>query len=149
MTQNIPVYQPEKLRDGTALELVRSLAPELTVVAAYGRILPEDILEAPQYGSINVHSSLLPKYRGAAPINWAILNGEEITGVTIMYMANELDAGDIILQKETPIGPEEDAQTLTERLAELGAEALTEAVTAIGLLPGCPRTRGRRLTPPC
>ena len=102
LTQNIPVYQPEKLRDGTALELVRSLAPELTVVAAYGRILPEDILEAPQYGSINVHSSLLPKYRGAAPINWAILNGEETTGVTIMYMAKELDAGDIILQKETP-----------------------------------------------
>ena len=132
MTQNIPVYQPEKLRDGTALELVRSLAPELTVVAAYGRILPEDILEAPQYGSINVHSSLLPKYRGAAPINWAILNGEEITGVTIMYMAKELDAGDIILQKEAPIGPDEDAQTLTVRLAELGAEALSEAVTAIG-----------------
>ena len=132
LTQNIPVYQPEKLRDGTALELVRSLTPELTVVAAYGRILPEDILEAPKYGSINVHSSLLPKYRGAAPINWAILNGEETTGVTIMYMAKELDAGDIILQKETPIGPDEDAQTLTVRLAELGAEALSEAVTAIG-----------------
>ena len=132
LTQNIPVYQPEKLRDGTALELVRSLAPELTVVAAYGRILPEDILEAPKYGSINVHSSLLPKYRGAAPINWAILNGEETTGVTIMYMAKELDAGDIILQKETPIGPDEDAQTLTVRLAELGAEALSESVTAIG-----------------
>ena len=132
LTQNIPVYQPEKLRDGTALELVKSLAPDLTVVAAYGRILPEDILEAPKYGSINVHSSLLPKYRGAAPINWAILNGEETTGVTIMYMAKELDAGDIILQKETPIGPNEDAQTLTVRLAELGAEALSEAVTAIG-----------------
>lgn len=132
LTQNIPVYQPEKLRDGTALELVRSLTPELTVVAAYGRILPEDILEAPKYGSINVHSSLLPKYRGAAPINWAILNGEETTGVTIMYMAKELDAGDIILQKETPIGPDEDAKTLTVRLAELGAEALSEAVTAIG-----------------
>ena len=132
LTQNIPVYQPEKLRDGTALELVRSLAPELTVVAAYGRILPEDILEAPKYGSINVHSSLLPKYRGAAPINWAILNGEETTGVTIMYMAKELDAGDIILQKETPIGPDEDAQALTARLAELGAEALSEAVAAIG-----------------
>ena len=132
LTQNIPVYQPEKLRDGTALELVRSLASELTVVAAYGRILPEDILETPTYGSINVHSSLLPKYRGAAPINWAILDGEATTGVTIMYMAKELDAGDIILQKETPIGPEEDAQALTARLAELGAEALSEAVVAIG-----------------
>ena len=93
LTENIPVYQPLKMRDGTALELVQSLAPELTVVAAYGRILPEDILEAPRYGSINVHSSLLPKYRGAAPINWAILNGEETTGVSIMYMAKELDAG--------------------------------------------------------
>ena len=132
LTKNILVYQPEKLRDGTALELVRSLAPELTVVAAYGRILPEDLLEAPKYGSINVHSSLLPKYRGAAPINWAILNGEETTGVTIMYMAKELDAGDIILQKETLIGPDEDAQALTVRLAELGAEALSEAVAAIG-----------------
>ena len=132
LTENIPVYQPLKMRDGTALELVQSLAPELTVVAAYGRILPEDILEAPKYGSINVHSSLLPKYRGAAPINWAILNGEATTGVTIMYMAKELDAGDIILQKETPIGPEEDAQALTARLADLGAEALSEAVAAIG-----------------
>ena len=130
LTENIPVYQPLKMRDGTALELVQSLAPELTVVAAYGRILPEDILEAPRYGSINVHSSLLPKYRGAAPINWAILNGEETTGVSIMYMAKELDAGDVILQKETPIGPDEDAQALTVRLADLGAEALSEAVHA-------------------
>ena len=132
LTENIPVFQPEKLRDGTALELVKSLAPELIVVAAYGRILPEDILEAPKYGSINVHSSLLPKYRGAAPINWAILNGEETTGVTIMYMAKELDAGDIILQRETPIGEDEDAQALTARLAELGADALIEVVEAIG-----------------
>ena len=146
MTQNIPVYQPEKLRDGTALEIVRSLDPELTVVAAYGRILPEDILEAPKYGSINVHSSLLPKYRGAAPINWAILDGEETTGVTIMYMAKELDAGDIILQKETPIGPDEDAQALTARLAELGAEALSEAVAAIGagISTRTPQDEGRQ-----
>ena len=93
LTENIPVYQPLKMRDGTALELVQSLAPELTVVAAYGRILPEDILEAPRYGSINVHSSLLPKYRGAAPINWAILNGEETTGVSIMYMARSWTQG--------------------------------------------------------
>lgn len=83
-------------------------------------------------GSINVHSSLLPKYRGAAPINWAILDGEAETGVSIMYMAKELDAGDVILQKSTPIGDKEDAQALTVRLAELGAEALSEAVTAIG-----------------
>ena len=131
LTAGLPVYQPLSMRDGEALELVRGLAPELTVVAAYGKILPEDVLNVPPLGSINVHSSLLPKYRGAAPINWAILNGEEETGVSIMYMAKELDAGDVILQRATPIGPEEDAQSLTARLAELGAEALSQAVTAL------------------
>ncbi|WP_295578880.1 methionyl-tRNA formyltransferase [uncultured Oscillibacter sp.] len=131
LSQNIPVYQPLKVRDGEALGIVETLAPELIVVAAYGRILPEDILSAPPYGSINVHSSLLPKYRGAAPINWAVLEGEAETGVSIMYMAKELDAGDVILQKTTPIGPEEDAQSLTERLAALGAEALSETVASL------------------
>ena len=128
LTVGIPVYQPLKMRDGEALGIVRELAPELIVVAAYGKILPEDILHTPPYGSINVHSSVLPKYRGAAPINWAILNGETATGVTIMYMAKELDAGDIILCRETAIDPDEDALALTNRLAELGAEALSEAV---------------------
>lgn len=128
LTVGIPVYQPVKLRDGEALRLVEELAPELIVVAAYGRILPEDILNTPPYGSINVHSSILPKYRGAAPINWAILNGDSVTGVTIMYMAKELDAGDVILCRETAIDPDEDAQTLTARLAALGADALAEAV---------------------
>lgn len=131
ITQNLEVYQPLKMRDGEALGIVKTLAPELIVVAAYGKILPEDILNAPKYGSINVHSSLLPRYRGAAPINWAILDGERETGVSIMYMAPELDAGDVILQKRTPIGPEENAQELTVRLAELGAEALSETVTAL------------------
>ena len=131
LSQGLTVYQPVKLRDGTALELIRSLAPELTVVAAYGRILPEDILAAPKLGSINVHSSLLPKYRGAAPINWAVLNGDAVTGVTIMYMAKELDAGDIISAAETPIDPDEDALTLTNRLAELGAETLSRTVQAL------------------
>lgn len=132
LSVGLPVYQPLKLRDGTALELVRSLAPELIVVAAYGRILPEEILDAPKYGAINVHSSILPKYRGAAPINWAILNGDRVTGVSIMYMAPELDAGDVILCRETAIDPDEDAPALTARLAELGAEALSEAVEQIG-----------------
>ena len=131
ITQNLEVYQPLKMRDGEALGIVKTLAPELIVVAAYGKILPEDILNAPKYGSINVHSSLLPRYRGAAPINWAILDGERETGVSIMYMAPELDAGDVILQKRTSIGPEENAQELTVRLAELGAEALSETVTAL------------------
>ena len=135
LSQNLTVYQPTKLRDGEALALVRELNPDLTVVAAYGRILPEDILETPRLGSINVHSSILPKYRGAAPINWAILNGDAVTGVTIMYMAKELDAGDIIRCAETAIDPDEDALTLTERLAVLGGETLVQAVA--DLESGC------------
>ena len=131
LAQNLTVYQPLKMRDGEAMGIVETLAPELIVVAAYGKILPEDILNYPKYGSINVHSSLLPKYRGAAPINWAILDGEKETGVSIMYMAKELDAGDVILQKVTAIGEDEDALVLTTRLAELGAEALSEAVNAL------------------
>ena len=106
MVHDLPVYQPTKLRDGTALETIRSLAPDLIVVAAYGRILPQEILDYPKYGCINVHSSLLPKYRGAAPIHWSILNGDKETGVTIMHMALALDAGDIISQVKTPIDPE-------------------------------------------
>lgn len=131
LMQNMTVYQPLKARDGAAMSIVEQLAPELIVVAAYGKILPEELLNYPKYGSINVHSSLLPKYRGAAPINWAILNGETETGVSIMYMAAALDAGDVIAQANTPIDPEEDAQTLTARLAELGAAALSETVTAL------------------
>lgn len=129
LTQNLPVFQPLKARDGEAMEIVRKLNPELIVVAAYGKILPEELLDYPQYGSINVHSSLLPKYRGAAPINWAILNGEKETGVSIMYMAAALDAGDVISQIKTPIDPMEDAQALTARLADLGAEVLSKTVT--------------------
>lgn len=131
LTQNLAVYQPVRAREPEVLELVQSLNPELIVAAAYGQILPEEILNTPPYGSINVHSSLLPKYRGAAPINWAILDGEAETGVSIMYMVKELDAGDVILQKRTPIGPQENAQELTQRLAELGAEALLEAVASL------------------
>ena len=147
LSQGLEVYQPLKMRDGEAFSIVEKLAPELIVVAAYGKILPEDILNFPQYGSINVHSSLLPKYRGAAPINWAILDGETETGVSIMYMAKELDAGDVILQKTTPIGPEEDALSLTIRLAELGAEALSETVTALGNgTPGRTPQDGSKMT---
>lgn len=132
ITQNLNVYQPLKMRDGEAYGIVESLKPELIVVAAYGKLLPEDILNFPRYGSINVHSSLLPKYRGAAPINWAILDGERSTGVSIMYMVRELDAGDVIAQKTTPIGDDENAQMLTARLADLGAQVLSEAVVALG-----------------
>lgn len=131
LAHEIPVFQPVKMRDGEAMGYICDLKPELIVVAAYGRILPDDILDYPAYGCINVHSSLLPRYRGAAPINWAILNGDKTTGVTIMHMAAALDAGDIILQEETAIGPDETAPQLFDRLAALGGKLLVEAVDQI------------------
>lgn len=130
-SHGIPVFQPETLRDGTALAILRKLDPELIVAAAYGRFLPDDILALPAKGCINVHSSLLPKYRGSAPINWAILNGETETGVTIQRMAHDMDAGDVILQCATPIGEDEDAAALYDRLAAMGGELLAEAVAQI------------------
>ena len=130
-SHNIPVFQPTKLRDGTALAQLQELDPELIVVAAYGRILPDDILALPPKGCINVHSSLLPKYRGAAPINWAVINGEKETGVTIMHMATELDAGDIIDQVKTPIDPNENVEAVHDRLAQLGGELLVKVVADI------------------
>ena len=131
LSENLPVFQPESMRAPEALALLRSLAPELTVVAAYGQILPEEVLNVPTLGSVNVHASLLPKYRGAAPINRAILDGETETGVTIMHMAKKLDAGDIISVRATPIGPDEDAEQLFARLAELGADLLSETIPHI------------------
>ncbi len=131
LSHDIPVFQPVKLRDGTALALIQSLDPQLIVVAAYGRILPQEILDHPAMGCINVHSSLLPRYRGAAPINWAILNGDKETGVTIMHMAAALDAGDIIAQVSTDIEPNETAPQLTARLSELGGRLLVETVAAM------------------
>lgn len=149
-SHEIPVYQPTKLRDGTALALIQELAPELIVVAAYGRILPDDILAAPPVGCINVHSSLLPAYRGAAPINWAILNGDGETGVTIMHMAHDLDAGDIIAQTATPIGPDETAPELYDRLARLGAELLVKTVAdlAAGTASRTPQDHSRATLAP-
>lgn len=131
LAHDVPVFQPTKLRDGTALAQIQALAPDLIVVAAYGRILPQEILDWPKYGCINVHSSLLPRYRGAAPIHWAILNGDRTTGVTIMHMALALDAGDIISQAETPIDPDETVEQLHDRLAQLGADLLVRTVAAI------------------
>ena len=124
----MPVYQPAKMRDGEALGILQELNPDLIAVAAYGKILPVDILELPRLGCVNVHSSLLPKYRGAAPINWAILNGEDETGVTIMYMAEGMDTGDILAQAKTPIDINENAAQLFERLARMGADLLAETV---------------------
>ena len=128
LTRNIPVFQPVKMRDGEALSVLKELSPELIVVAAYGKILPVDILELPPRGCINVHSSLLPKYRGSAPINWVILNGEDETGVTIQFMAEGVDTGDIIATATTPISLEENAQALYYRLADMGAVLVTEVV---------------------
>ena len=131
LTAGLPVFQPAKMRDGTALADLQSLQPDILVVVAYGRILPDDLLAAAPYGAINVHGSLLPKYRGAAPINWAILNGERITGVSIMYMVAALDAGDVIRTVSTEIGEREDAAALTLRLSELGAQALSETIPTL------------------
>lgn len=141
----LPVFQPETLKDGAALAQLRQLAPELIVVAAYGRILPEEILALPPKGCINVHSSLLPKYRGAAPIHWAVINGERETGVTIMEVARELDAGDILSQVSTPIGPEETVESVHDRLALLGGALLVDTVAAIaaGAAGRTPQDPGR------
>lgn len=131
LAHDIPVYQPTSVKDGTALEIIQQLNPELIVVAAYGRILPNAILEYPAKGCINVHSSLLPKFRGAAPIHWAVVSGETETGVTIMHMAQELDAGDIIDQIRTPIDPDESVEAVHDRLAQLGGKILVDVVKQI------------------
>lgn len=131
LNNNIPVYQPTKLRDGTATELIKSLAPDILVVVAYGRILPDDMLSVPKYGAINVHASLLPKYRGAAPIQWAVLNGDRVTGVTTMYLASEMDTGDIIYTAETEIGEFETSGELFDRLMVMGSELLDKTLRDI------------------
>ena len=144
ITQNIPVFQPESCREEAVLDQLRGLEPDVIVVAAYGKLLPQALLEIPKIAIINVHSSLLPQYRGAAPINWAILNGDTETGVTIQYMASELDAGDILLTKKTPIGPQENAAQLYDRLAVLGGEAASEALSLLerGEAPRAPQAYG-------
>lgn len=129
--RGIPVYQPVTFKDSAATELLRTLAPELLVVVAYGRILPQAFLDVAKYGSINVHGSLLPKYRGAAPIQWAVLNGDKTTGVSVQYMAAAMDAGDVIAARETEIGEFETAGELFDRLKTLGAELLAETVRKI------------------
>lgn len=141
LAHGLPVHQPTKLRDGTVAAQLRELAPDLLVVVAYGRMLPADSLEIPPLGCINIHGSLLPKLRGAAPIQWSVINGDTVTGVTSMYMAEGMDTGDMILKKETPIGPGETAGALFDRLAVLGAECLSEtlAQVAAGTAPRIPQ----------
>ena len=131
LSHGIPVYQPTKMRDGTAAALLRELAPDCLVVVAYGRILPQEILDVPLRGCVNIHGSLLPRYRGAAPIQWSVIRGETVTGVTCMFMDAGMDTGDIIDTLTTPIGENETAGELFERLAPLGARLLSTTLAAI------------------
>lgn len=127
----IPVYQPATLKDGASTALLKELNPDLIVVVAYGKLIPQEILDIPQYGCVNVHGSILPKLRGAAPIQWAVLNGEKVTGVTTMQLDAGLDTGDILLVKETEIGENETSGELFDRLKVLGAEVLMETIDAM------------------
>lgn len=131
LNHELPVFQPQKLKSEEATRQILALQPDLIVTAAYGQILPEPVLKAPKYGCINVHASLLPKYRGGAPIHHAIINGEKETGVTIMYMVKALDAGDMLLQRAIPITPEDNVGTMHDKLASLGAELLKEVLPSI------------------
>ena len=131
LTHGTPVYQPKTLRDGAAAETIRELAPDLIVVVAYGRILPKEVLELPRYGCINLHVSLLPKYRGSAPIQWSVINGDERTGVTIMQLDEGLDTGDILMVEPVDIGPEETSGELFDRISAVGAETLLRCIGEI------------------
>jgi methionyl-tRNA formyltransferase len=137
----IPVFQPTCICDDEFLATITGLEPDLIVVTAYGRILPAQVLNLPRFGTINVHGSLLPKYRGAAPIQWAVINGEKETGVTIMQMDEGVDTGDILLPITIPITEEETSGTLFGKLADLGGQALFEALSRIkqGNLPPTPQ----------
>lgn len=128
---DLPVFQPNTLKDGEALSIIEELNPDLIVVVAYGKILPKEILDYPKYGCINVHASLLPKYRGAAPIQWAVLNGESETGVCVMQMDEGLDTGDVLYTEKANIGIDETSEQLFERLSEIGADALIKAIDLI------------------
>ena len=124
LAAGLPVFQPERLRDPETVQTLRDLHPDVIAVVAYGKILPPEVLEIPPRGCINIHASILPALRGSGPVQWAILQGMTETGVTAMYMAPEMDAGDVIAVSRTPIDPEENAQSLLSRLAELGGELL-------------------------
>ena len=128
LERNLAIQQPQKIRTPEAKELFASHKADVAVVVAYGKILPNEFLAAPKHGCVNVHFSLLPKYRGAAPVNWAIVNGDEQTGVTTMRIVEELDAGPILLQKATKIGERETAPELLSRLSEIGAELISETL---------------------
>lgn len=142
LAAGIPVYQPENFREEETVEQLRALKPDICAVVAYGRILPQKVLDVPTFGCINIHASLLPKYRGSAPYQWAVLDGLQETGVTAMYLCREMDAGDIIDVSKTPIGENETAGELLDRLAVLGAELLSKTLSRFekeGKLPAVPQ----------
>ncbi len=145
LKHDLPVFQPEKMRDGTAFEQIKALEPDILVVVAYGRILPDDILALPKFGAVNVHGSLLPKYRGAAPIQWAVLNGDKITGVSTMYLASEMDTGDVIYTDSTEIGEYETSGELFDRLMVMGADLLARTLVDIekGNAPRTPQDHSK------
>lgn len=131
LAHGLPVFQPERIKRPEGVEMLRSCAPDLCVTAAFGQLLSQEILDIPPMGTVNVHSSLLPKHRGSAPINWAVIKGDSVTGVTTMFTDIGMDTGDMILRRETPIGETENAGELSDRLAVMGAELLVETLRAL------------------
>lgn len=147
MRHGIPVFQPQRVRTPQCVEYLKSVQADVCVVVAFGQILPKEILEITPYGCINVHASLLPKYRGAAPIQWAIIAGEQVTGVTTMQMDEGLDTGDMLLKAEVPITPEETGETLHDKLSAAGAELAAETLRALEAGTLCPVKQGESPTP--
>ena len=142
LSAGIPVFQPESFREEETVEQLRALKPDVCAVVAYGRILPQKVLDVPRFGCINIHASVLPKYRGSAPYQWAVLDGLAETGVTAMYLCREMDAGDVIDVSKTPIGENETAGELLDRLAVLGADLLSKTLTRFareGKVPSVPQ----------
>lgn len=131
LKRGLLVLQPQKARDEGFVQEVKALVPEAICVVSYGQLLPDALLKIPEYGAINVHTSLLPRYRGAAPMNWAVINGDTVTGNTTMLMNSEMDAGDILLQEEAPIEPNDTAETLAEKMAPMAAELLARTIERI------------------
>lgn len=150
LEKKLKIYQPTKIRNNTEfLNEIKTLAPDVICVVAYGKILPKEILEIPKLGCINVHGSLLPKYRGAAPIQWAVLNGDKTTGITTMYMNEGMDTGDMILKEEVEIGPEETTGDLWQKLSKIGGEILVKTLKLIeeGKAPREKQTEEATLAP--
>ena len=141
LAHDLPVFQPENFRQEETVQQLRNLKPDICAVVAYGRILPQKVLDVPTYGCINIHASILPQYRGSAPYQWAVLDGQKQTGVSAMYLVREMDAGDVIEISKTPIGENETAGELLDRLAVLGAELLSKTLTRFtqGPVPATPQ----------